>query len=141
MPIVPTLHELRHFEIASRFNYAEVKASAFAEDRLKERDKQMRTVWDIPNNKDKEELQFGTHPTQKPVRLTERILLTSGLRGGRLLIPFIGSGTEAVAGLRYGMECVGFEIDPEYFDLARKRINKEVMQLAFNPKLDLVECL
>lgn len=105
-----------------RFNYSEVKATSFPEDNLKEPGKQLRTVWDIPNNKTKEELEFGTHPTQKPLRLTDRLLFISGLKEGRLLIPFLGSGTEAIAGLRYGMEVVGFEIDKTYFELACKRL-------------------
>jgi site-specific DNA-methyltransferase (adenine-specific) len=113
-----------------RFNYEEVKAAYFSEDNLKERGKQLRTVWDIPNNKAKEERQFGDHPTQKPLRLTERILLIAGVKGGRLLVPFVGSGTEVIAGLRYGMECVGFETNPEYFHLASRRIKFEMEQRA-----------
>lgn len=107
------------------FNYEQVKAAIFPEDRLKERGKQLRTVWDIPNNKASEELSLGSHPTQKPLRLIERMLLISAAPSGRLLVPFVGSGTEIVAGLRYGMECVGFEIDPEYFDLACRRVVKQ----------------
>ncbi len=122
-----------------RFNYEEVKAAVFPEDSLKERGKQLRTVWDIPNNKTKEELQFGSHPTQKPLRLSERILLISGLRGGRLLVPFLGSGTEAIAGLRYGMDCIGFETDQEYFDLAVRRISKELKQKTVAPELELAK--
>lgn len=110
------------------FNYQEAKAASFPEDGLKERGKQLRTVWDIPNNKTKEELKFGTHPTQKPLRLTERMLLISAVRGGRLLVPFVGSGTEIIAGLHYEMECVGFENDPEYFELACRRVTEEVRQ-------------
>lgn len=112
------------------FNYEDVKAAAFAEDSFKERGKQLRTVWDIPNNKAKEELKYGKHPTQKPVRLTERMLLISAHRGSRLLVPFLGSGTEIVAGLRYQMECVGFETAKEYFDLACQRVADEVQRQA-----------
>jgi site-specific DNA-methyltransferase (adenine-specific) len=119
------------------FNYEDVKAASFHEDMLKERGKQLRTVWDIPNNKTKEELKFGTHPTQKPLRLTERMLLISALRDGRLLVPFVGSGTEIIAGLRYGMKCVGFENDPEYFDLACRRVTEEIRQQESVPQLQL----
>ena len=108
------------------FNYEDTKAAAFSEDRIKRRGRQLRTVWDIPNNKMEEEIRLGTHPTQKPLRLTARMLLISGIRGGRLLVPFVGSGTELVAGLRYGMEGVGFENDPEYFALASRRVGEEV---------------
>ncbi len=122
------------------FNYGGVKAASFPEDCLKNPGKQLRTVWDIPNNKTKEELKFGKHPTQKPLRLIERMLLISARRGGRLLVPFFGSGTEVIAGLRYGMECVGFEIDPEYFALACQRITEEVKQQKVNLRLEFTEC-
>jgi site-specific DNA-methyltransferase (adenine-specific) len=109
-----------------RFNYDDAKAAAFPEDELKAADKQMRTVWDIPNNKSKEELMFGQHPTQKPVRLIERLLLIAGLQGGKCLVPFMGSGSEMVACLRWGMKPVGLEIEPEFFEIAARRIRKQV---------------
>lgn len=123
-----------------RFNYDEVKAAHFPEDNLKERGKQLRTVWDIPNNKAREELESGSHPTQKPLRLTERLLMISGLQGGKLLVPFLGSGTEVIAGMRYGMKSTGFEIEQNYFDLARQRIRQETARTRTAPKLDLVSC-
>jgi len=123
-----------------RFNYDAVKAAHFPEDNLKERGKQLRTVWDIPNNKSRDELQNGSHPTQKPLRLTERLLLIAGLSGGRLLVPFVGSGTEMIAGIRTGMECTGFEIDPNYFRLACQRIEAEREKLRSSPRLELAVC-
>lgn len=107
---------------AYKFNYDAVKKAKFESDNLKEQDKQLRTVWDIPNNKTKDELNFGTHPTQKPLRVSDRLLLISGLQDGKLLVPFAGSGTELIAGLRYGMQVVGFETNSEYFELAKKRM-------------------
>lgn len=104
------------------FNYEAVKKAKFESDNLKEQDKQLRTVWDIPNNKAKDELAFGTHPTQKPLRVSDRLLMISGLENGKLLVPFAGSGTEMIAGLKYGMQVVGFETNAEYFELAKKRI-------------------
>jgi site-specific DNA-methyltransferase (adenine-specific) len=108
------------------FNYDEIKAAKFPEDKLKEPGKQMRTVWDIPNNKKPDEIEFGIHPTQKPIRLITRMLMISAKPGGRLLSPFLGSGSEVVAGFRYGMTCVGFETEKEYFDLSVKRLNREI---------------
>jgi site-specific DNA-methyltransferase (adenine-specific) len=116
-----------------RFNYDQVKAADFAEDSIKQAGKQMRTVWDIPNNKAKDELELGRHPTQKPLRLSERLLLISGLEGGTALIPFMGSGTEMVASLRYGMKPTGFETDPKMFDLASRRIEAELLQKTMAP--------
>lgn len=108
------------------FNYDDTKAFTASYDMLKEAGKQMRTVWDIPNNKSKEEMQFGSHPTQKPLRVAERILLISGVENGTLLVPFAGSGTEMVAGINYGMNVIGFEIEPKYYEIAKKRLDKAI---------------
>lgn len=104
------------------FNYEASKAYSCPSDLLKEPGKQMRTVWDIPNNKSKEELQFGSHPTQKPLRVSERILTIAGVKDGNLLVPFAGSGTEMLAGLEYGMNVYGYELDPAFYELACKRL-------------------
>ena len=122
------------------FNYEGVKVTTFKEDNLKEPGKQLRTVWDIPNNKKTTELEFGKHPTQKPLRLIERMLLISALRGGHLLIPFLGSGTDIIAGLKYDMECVGYEVDPEYFNLACQRISAYLETRDTNLQMELFEC-
>ena len=84
----------------------------------------MRTVWDIPNNKSKEEMKFGSHPTQKPIKVSERILTLCGIKGGNLLVPFAGSGTEMVAGINFGMNVTGFEIENEYIAIAKKRLHE-----------------
>lgn len=104
------------------FNYDEVRAASFPEDGFKESGRQLRTVWDIPNNKRKSELAEGRHPTQKPLRLTERLFLISGLEGGSALVPFMGSGTEVIAALDYGMAATAYETDADIFDLAVRRV-------------------
>lgn len=119
------------------FNYQDVKAAVYSGDNLKEAGKQLRTVWDVPNNKNRNELKFGRHPTQKPLRLTERMLMISAKPEGRLLVPFVGSGTEMVAGLRYGMQCVGFEIEQEYFEFASKRIHEAIDNSQLETQLGL----
>lgn len=112
------------------FNYDEAKSFSASYDRLKEAGKQMRTVWDIPNNKSKEEMQFGSHPTQKPIRVAERILLISGVPNGTLLVPFAGSGTEMVAGLKFGMNVIGFEINKTYYEIAKQRLEDVILKSA-----------
>ena len=111
-----------------RFNYDDVKKAVFSGDNMKLADKQLRTVWDIPNNKTRKELQLGKHPTQKPLRVSERLLMISGVKGGKLLVPFLGSGTEVIAGLNYGMDCLGYEIDKEYYESAMKRLENHTAQ-------------
>ncbi|MCP4142866.1 MAG: site-specific DNA-methyltransferase, partial [Chloroflexi bacterium] len=42
--------------------------------------------------------------------------------GGVVLDPFMGSGTTGKAAILEGREFIGIEIDPEYFEIAKKRI-------------------
>jgi DNA adenine methylase Dam len=104
------------------FDYDFAKKLACPEDGLKEPGKQMRTVWDIPNNKDSEELRFGKHPTQKPLRLITRMLQISARSNDLVLVPFAGAGSECVAASRLDMRYLGFEINAEYFDICRRRL-------------------
>lgn len=85
------------------FNYEASKSFHSSSDLLKQPGKQMRTVWDIPNNKSKDEMKYGSHPTQKHIKVSERILALCGVKDGNLLVPFAGPGTEMVAGLNFGM--------------------------------------
>ncbi len=111
------------------FNYEDSKVFSANYDMLKESGKQMRTVWDIPNNKAKSEMLFGSHPTQKPIRVAERILLIAGVKEGTLLVPFAGSGTEMVAGINYGMNVIGFVLEKEYYDIAKRRLDNAIQEV------------
>ena len=61
------------------------------------------------------------HMTIKPVGLFERLIEVFTVEGQCVLDPFLGSGTTAEAALRTGRKIVGFEINPEYFDVALTR--------------------
>jgi len=67
-----------------------------------------------------------SHPTEKPVRLAERILALISDVGDTIYDPFIGSGSFGVACIRTGKKYIGSEIKPEYFEIARKRITEAV---------------
>lgn len=112
------------------FNYEQIKNSNFPEDLLKKPGKQMRTVWDIPNNKKPEELKFGKHPTQKPLRLCERIIISSSKESDLILVPFCGSGSECVAASKLKRNFIAFEIDEEYINIANKRLTAIVKSKA-----------
>ena len=58
------------------------------------------------------------HPTQKPVPLMEWCVNKTT---GRVLDPFMGSGTTGVACAKLGRKFIGIEIEPKYFDIACKR--------------------
>lgn len=105
------------------FNYEKSKAYFSTEDKLKETGKQMRTVWDIPNNKAKDELVYGKHPTQKPLRLTKRMLEISAPEHAKILVPFAGSGTECVAAKELGLDYLAFETDARYMRIAEERLS------------------
>ena len=61
------------------------------------------------------------HPTQKPMELTRRLIQSRiNGTGGRVLIPFAGSGAECVMAQALGTEYIGIEINPEFADLAEK---------------------
>lgn len=107
------------------FNYEDTKDRTYEGDLLKSAGKQMRTVWDIPNNKKTEELSFGKHPTQKPVRLVDRMLDVCAYEGAKVLIPFCGSGTDCVSAIKRNLDFLAFEIEDEYIEISNARINNE----------------
>lgn len=105
------------------FNYDFAKAMSCVGDQLKESGKQMRTVWDIPNNKKREELVEGRHPTQKPGRLLERMLNISAKPGMLLLAPFAGSGSDCIAARKLGLNFIAFDNNADYVQLAIRRLD------------------
>ncbi len=105
------------------YDYNYVKNTDFPEDLIKQPGKQMRTVWDIPNNKTKEELAYGKHPTQKPIRLLKRMILSTSKEGDLVFTPFSGSGSECVAAKICGRNYCGFEVNTEYYNISLERLN------------------
>jgi len=65
------------------------------------------------------------HPTQKPIRLMAAIIRDFTKPGDIILDPFVGSGTTCIAAEREGRRWIGIEIDKNYCDVARKRIETE----------------
>ena len=105
------------------FDYEYSKNGDFSGDGLKGEGKQMRTVWDIPNNKDKSELQYGKHPTQKPIRILKRMIKLASKEGDVMLTPFSGAGSECVAAKTCGRKYIGFEVDKNYYEIANERLS------------------
>lgn len=65
------------------------------------------------------------HPTEKPVGLMEVIV---GWTSGVVLDCFMGSGTTLVACAKMGRKGIGIELDPDYFDVACKRVEEVYKQ-------------
>jgi site-specific DNA-methyltransferase (adenine-specific) len=96
----------------------------------------MRSAWEVFDPRDslwplttprKQEKEFGKHPTQKPLSLMERIVLSSTEEGDVVLDPFCGSGTTGVASIESGRRFIGIDSDRTFLrDLAKKRIAKSL---------------
>ncbi len=104
------------------FNYEYSKNGEFPEDGLKVVGKQMRTVWDLSNNKRPEELKYGKHPTQKPIKVLTRMIKLSSKPGEIMLTPFSGAGSECVAAKITGRHYIGFETEIEYCRISEERL-------------------
>lgn len=65
------------------------------------------------------------HPTQKPIALCEKLLLSCKQPNteGYVLVPFAGSGSECVAAKKLGLPFVGIELNEEYVKLINERLN------------------
>lgn len=64
------------------------------------------------------------HPTQKPVDLLEFYINNSSAEGDIIFDPFMGVGSTGIACLNTNRNFVGMEIDEEYFNIAKERIEK-----------------
>lgn len=64
-----------------------------------------------------------THPTQKPLSLSRRLVNHFSNEGDLVAIPFVGSGSECVAAAEAGRYFVGSEINPSYVAIARARVD------------------
>ena len=68
------------------------------------------------------------HPTQKPVKLYEWLLMNYAKEGDKILDTHLGSGSIALACHNLGFELTACELDKEYFDASIKRIKDHVSQ-------------
>jgi site-specific DNA-methyltransferase (adenine-specific) len=102
------------------FNYELMKRW---NDHISPSGKQMRSVWSIPLTP-MEEKKHGKHPTQKPLELLRRIILSSSNEGDLILDPFVGSGTTGVIAKRFNRNFIGIDIEKQYCDLTLKRMQE-----------------
>lgn len=68
------------------------------------------------------------HPTQKPVTLYEWLLMNYAKEGDKILDTHLGSGSIAIACHNLGFDLEGYELDKEYFDAAKKRLEQHQAQ-------------
>lgn len=73
--------------------------------------------------------EYRIHPTQKPVKLYEWLLSNYAKPGDRIIDTHLGSGSHAIAAHYGGFDFVGCELDKDYYEAAKKRIESETSQL------------
>ena len=75
------------------------------------------------------------HPTQKPVALYKWLLTNYAKQGDKILDTHVGSASSLIACYDLGFDYVGFEIDKEYYRLAKERLDAEMAQIRFDWRL------
>jgi len=94
---------------------------AYKEMKAENENKQMQSLWSMRPPL-KAEKRFGKHPTQKPLKLLERIVRAASEEDALVLDPFSGSGTTGVAAARLGRRYIGIDMNTDYLELAINRL-------------------
>ena len=76
-----------------------------------------------------DKVQKAVHPTEKPVALLEYLIQTYTNEGETVLDNCMGSGSTGVAAVNTGRNFIGIELDPEYFAIAKQRIERNTAQV------------
>ena len=95
-----------------------------------EKGKYATNILRVPSLKGSSKEKVG-HPSQKPIKLIEMLVLSSTREGDKVLDPFLGSGTTALACQNLNRDFVGIEIESKYVEVAQNRL-KETASNLFN---------
>ncbi|CAD5910343.1 DNA-methyltransferase [Planktothrix agardhii] len=91
-------------------------------------------VWSFPkvtSGKNRASKERTSHPAQFPITVIDRIIKASSYEGDLIIDPFLGSGTTAIAALSLNRQVIGFEIKPEYCEIATQRIQNYLEEINF----------
>ena len=105
------------------------KAKTSTEHRVCENNKDhIQKYGNYPRQIQKFSSERGLHPTQKPVSLMEYLIKTYTNENETVLDFTMGSGTTGVACLNTNRKFIGIELDDNYFDIAKNRIEKAQLE-------------
>lgn len=93
--------------------------------------RRLRFRWAGMLQEDMKNKEIRIHPTQKPVALYEWIISKFTKEGDIILDTHVGSASSLIACHKTNHKFVGFEIDPAYYDAAKKRLDAETAQMNF----------
>ena len=85
--------------------------------------KQMKDVWTTSLTKPSEK-KCGKHPTQKPLKILDRIILASTKEGDLILDPFCGSSTTGISAVGLNRRYIGIDNEKKYIELSIRRYKK-----------------
>ena len=85
-------------------------------------------ILNVPNKKTKGEDGKNIHDTEKPVELMKILIENSSQEGELVLDPFIGVGAVGMACKELNRNCIGVELDENYYNMAYNRINNYVSE-------------
>lgn len=83
-------------------------------------------VWNIKKKPSK----VKGHSASFPVEFVHKILQSFGKSGCKVIDPFLGTGTTAIACEEFGAKFTGVELDEDYFKAACRRIKSESLQMS-----------
>ena len=86
-------------------------------------------VWNGMLQHDMKNKEIRIHPTQKPVKLYEWLLMNYAEEGNKILDTHLGSGSIALACHNLGYDLTACELDKEYYEKAMKRIQEHQQQI------------
>jgi site-specific DNA-methyltransferase (adenine-specific) len=85
--------------------------------------------WNGMLQEDMKNKEYRIHPTQKPVALYRWLLEHYAKEGDKILDTHVGSASSLIACREMGFKYVGFEIDPDYYHEAKKRLDQAENQV------------
>lgn len=88
-----------------------------------------KSTWNGMLQHDMKNKEIRIHPTQKPIRLYEWILMNYAKEGDKILDTHLGSGSIAIACHNLGFDLTACELDKEYYEAAMKRLKEHQSQL------------
>lgn len=86
-------------------------------------------AWNGMLQGDMKHKEYKIHPTQKPVALYKWLLKRYAKPGDKILDTHVGSASSLIACHDLGFKYVGFEIDEDYYSMAKKRLEQETAQM------------
>jgi site-specific DNA-methyltransferase (adenine-specific) len=93
-----------------------------------------RQIWNLRGASTRE------HPAPFPLELALRLVRMYSFVGDTVLDPFVGTGTTMLAAIKCGRNSIGYEIDPKFVDIARKKLLENSSKLFHTLRVYFGEC-